>query len=62
MIEQPSCKRLILRAVLRHVSPMVIRIVSVSDGMNLPDFNDIFCTVLGWSGDLGYILRVHGQE
>jgi hypothetical protein len=62
MIEQPSCKRLILRAVLRHVSPMVIRIISVSARMNLPDFNDIFCTVLGWSGDLGYILRVHGQE
>jgi hypothetical protein len=62
MIEQLSFKRLILRAVLRHVSPMVIRQVAVSDQMNLPEFNDIFCAVLGWSGNLGYIFRVHAQE
>src|ERR1022692_504719 len=62
MIEQLSFKRLILRAVLRHVSPMVIRQVAVSDQMNLPEFNDIFCAVLGWSDNLGYIFRVHAQE
>ena len=62
MIDQLSFKRLILRAVLRHVSPMVIRQVAVSDQMNLPEFNDIFCAVLGWSGNLGYIFRVHAQE
>jgi hypothetical protein len=61
MIEQLPFKRLILRAALRHVSPMVIRGISVSDHM-MPDFNDIFCAVLGWSGEMGYILRVHGQE
>jgi hypothetical protein len=62
MIEQTSFKRLILRAVLRHVSPMVIRQVSVSDQLDLPEFNDTFCAILGWSDDLGYIIRVHGQE
>jgi len=62
MNEQTEFKRLILRAALRHVSPMVIRVISVSDRMNMPDFNDIFCAVLGWSSRLGYILRVHGQE
>jgi Plasmid pRiA4b ORF-3-like protein len=62
MIEQLSFKRLILRAVLRHVSPMVIRHVAVSDQMNLPEFNDIFCAVLGWSDNLGYIFRVHARE
>jgi Plasmid pRiA4b ORF-3-like protein len=62
MIEQDCFKRLTLRAVLRHVSPMVIRLISVSDRMDLPDFNDIFCAVLGWSGNMGYILRIHGQE
>jgi hypothetical protein len=41
---------------------MVIRQVAVSDQMNLPEFNDIFCAVLGWSGNLGYIFRVHAQE
>lgn len=62
MVETASFKRLILRAVLRHVSPMVIRLVSVSDLMEFPEFHDVFRAILGWSGDLGYIIRVHGQE
>ncbi len=41
---------------------MVIRVLSVHGGMNLPEFNDVFCAMLGWSGDMGYILRIHGQE
>jgi len=61
MVETQSFKRLILRAVLRHVSPMIIRLVSVSDQMQLSDFHDVFRTILGWQGDLGYIIRVHGQ-
>src|SRR5258708_10490193 len=55
-------KRLILRAVLRNVSPMVIRLVSVSDRADFPGLHDVFHAILGWSGDLGYIVRVHGQE
>ena len=55
-------KRLMLRAVLRQVSPMVIRLVSVSDHMQLAKFHDIFRAILGWDGDLGYIIRVHGEE
>ena len=55
-------KRLILRAVLRQVSPMVIRLVSVSDQMPLLEFHDVFRTILGWNGDLGCIIRVHGEE
>src|ERR1044072_4851553 len=62
MYKTTSCKRLILRAVLRQVSPMVIRLISVSDQMELPEFHDIFRAILGWNGDLGYIVRVHGQE
>ena len=62
MVKTPSFKRLILRAVLRQVSPMVIRLVSVSDEMPLNEFHDVFRTILGWNGDLGYIVRVHGQE
>ena len=34
-----SFKRLILRAVLRHVSSMVIRLISVPDHMDLPEFH-----------------------
>jgi hypothetical protein len=62
MVEIQSFKRLILIAVLRHVSSMVIRLVSVFDQMRLPNFHDVFRTILGWRGDLGFIIRVHGQE
>src|SRR5215831_17123661 len=62
MVDTIPFKRLILRVVLRHVSPMVIRLISVSDQTQLPDFHDVFRAVLGWSGDLGYIIRVHGEE
>ena len=55
-------KRLILRAVLRDVSPMVARLISVSDDTELSDFHDVFQHVMGWSGDLGYSFRIHGQE
>ena len=62
MADTISFKRLILRAVLRHVSPMVIRLISVSDQMQLPDFHDVLRAVLDWNNDLGYIIRLHGQE
>jgi hypothetical protein len=41
---------------------MVIRLVTVSDQMPLHEFHDVFRTILGWNGNLGYIVRVHGQE
>jgi hypothetical protein len=56
MVDTISFKRLILPAVLRHVSLMVIRLISVSDQMQLPGFHDVFRAVLGWTGDLGYTL------
>jgi hypothetical protein len=67
MVKTPSFKRLILRAVLRQVSPMVIRLVSVADQIPLHEFHDVFRTILGWNGDLEFglhrsIVRVHGQE
>jgi hypothetical protein len=62
MIAKIPFKRLILRAVLRQASPMVIRLISVSDQLQLPDFHDIFRAILGWDGNLGYIIRIHGQE
>lgn len=54
-------KRLILRAVLRNVSPMVIRILAVPDSFCLFDFNEVFLAVLGWD-NTGFVFRVHGQE
>ena len=41
---------------------MVIRLLSVPDHAGLPEFHDVMRAILGWHGDLGYIVRVHGQE
>src|ERR1700726_1824652 len=54
-------KRLILRAVLRNVNPMVVRIVAVPDSLRLLDFDEVFCAVLGWD-NIGFLFRVHGKE
>ncbi len=62
MLSTTPFKRLILRAVLRNVNPMVIRLVSVSDHLELSEFHDLFRALLGWSGNLGYLFRVHGQQ
>lgn len=53
--------RLILRAVLRNVSPMVVRVLAVPDSLDLFRFDEVFRTLLGWDG-LGFSFRVHGQE
>ena len=55
-------KRLVLRAVLRDVYPMVIRLLAVPDSLNLTDFDDIFHAVLGWDSGIGYASQIHGQE
>jgi hypothetical protein len=62
MIPTTPFKRLILRAVLRQVSPMVIRLLSVPDHLEFPEFHEVVRAILGWQGDLGYIIRIHGQE
>src|SRR5580704_14498292 len=54
-------KRLILRAVLRKVSPMVIRILAVPDSLDLFEFNEVVRAVLGWD-NVGFLFHVHGQE
>ena len=41
---------------------MVARLISVSEDTELSDLNDVFQHVMGWSGDLGYSFRIHGQE
>ena len=55
-------KRLILRAVLRDVYPMVIRLVAIPDTLYLTDFDDIFHAVLGWDSGIGYAFQIQGQE
>jgi len=55
-------KRLLLRDVLRDVSPLVARLISVNEDTELSDLHDVFQQVLGWGGDLGYSFRIHGKE
>jgi hypothetical protein len=55
-------KRLILRAVLNNVSPIVARVFSISDDVEITELHDVFLSMLGWQHDLGFIIRVHGQE
>ena len=61
MITQTSFKRLILRAVLRKVSPMVIRVLAVPDYLDLASFDEVFRSLLRWDG-LGFSFHIHGQE
>jgi hypothetical protein len=61
MKTQTPFKRLILRAVLRKVSPMVIRVLALPDYLTLADFDEVFCTLLGWDG-IGFSIHIHGHE
>jgi hypothetical protein len=41
---------------------MVIRLVAVSDSLDLTDFDDIFHTVLDWDSGIGFAFQIQGQE
>jgi hypothetical protein len=41
---------------------MVIRLISAPDHLQLPEFHNVMRAILGWHGDLGYIIRIHDQE
>src|SRR5262245_13922662 len=55
-------KRLILRAVLNDVSTIVARVFSIPDYVEITELHDVFLSMLDWQQDLGFIIRVHGQE
>ncbi len=50
MIATLPFTRLILRAVSRQVTPMVIRLISVPDHLELPEFHNVMRAILGWRG------------
>ncbi|HEV8712442.1 MAG TPA: hypothetical protein VGX03_06390 [Candidatus Binatia bacterium] len=52
----PPFKRLILRAVLNDVSPIVARVFSITDDLEITELHDVFLSVLGWQHDLGFII------
>ena len=57
----PSFKRLILRAVLNDVSPVVARVLSIPDDMEITDLHDVLLSILGWEYHPDFIIRIHGQ-
>lgn len=57
-----SFKRVVLRAVLNDMSPIVARVFSITDDMEISNLHDVLLSMLDWQQDLGFILRVHGQE
>jgi len=61
MIQSAGFKRLILRAVLRNVSPMVIRILALPDSLLIHEFDAVFRAVLG-RDNIGFLFRIHGQD
>lgn len=54
-------RRLVFRAALHKVSPMVIRVLAVPDCLDLIAFDSVFRAMLGWDG-FGFSFRIHGQE
>lgn len=57
-----STKRLVLRAVLHDVSPIVARVIAVPDHLEIHELHEVFLTLLGWTQDLGFIVRIRAQE
>ncbi len=57
-----SFKRIILRAVLNDVSPVVARVISVPDDLEIIELHEVFMSMLGWTYDPGFIIRIHAQE
>ena len=42
-------QRVILRSVLREVSPMVIRVLAVPEDTELADLHEMFQALMGWA-------------
>lgn len=59
--EKPR-SRLILRAVLKDVSPIVARVISIPDDLEISDLHDVFLSMLDWKHDPGFVIRVHARE
>jgi hypothetical protein len=53
---------LVLRAVLKDISPIVARVITVSDDLEISRLHDAFLSMLGWARDPGFIIRIHARE
>jgi hypothetical protein len=55
-------RRLVLRAVLNDVSPIVAQVIAAPDDLEIHNLHEVFLTLLGWTRDLGLIVRIRAQE
>ena len=64
MLDPPASgfKRIILRAVLNDVSPIVARVIAVPEDLGIGELHELFLSMLGWTFDPGFIIRIHTQE
>lgn len=51
-----------MRCVLKDVSPIMARVISVSDSLEIRDLHDVFLAMLDWDNDPDFIIRIHAQE
>lgn len=58
------CTFLVLTSffLLNEVSPIVARVLSVPDDVEITELHDVFLSMLGWQYDPGFIIHIHGQE
>ncbi len=59
---QNPVNRILLRGVLKDVSPIVARVISVTDSLELSDLHDVFLAMLDWDDDPDFSIRIHAQE
>jgi hypothetical protein len=54
--------RILLRGVLHDVSPIIARVISVPDDLDIRDLHNVFLAMLNWDYDPDFIIRIHTQE
>ena len=55
-------KRLILRTVLHDIGPIVARVLSIPDDVEITKLHDVFLSMRSISGGAGLILRASYQK
>ncbi len=55
-------KCLLLRAVLNDVRPIVARVIAAPDHLDIHELREVLLRLLGWTPDLGFLVRIRAQE
>ena len=55
-------KRLVLRALLKDVNPLVARVISIPDELEIGELHDVFLSMLDWAQGPDFLIRIHAQK